>query len=114
MKRLEAEKLVQNVRGMEHVILRPAIVYGTGDLTGLSQWKHARNTRRVIAMQIPTSVHLSLVSTLFCSAAPRLACASVYQLLKEKMRFLWSDDLRLNVVHVDDLAAAMWSDIRTR
>lgn len=24
------------------------------------------------------------------------------------MRFLWGDELRLNVVHVDDVAAAMW------
>jgi hypothetical protein len=24
------------------------------------------------------------------------------------MRFLWSDDLKINVVHVDDVAAAMW------
>jgi len=40
--------------------------------------------------------------------APRLICAAVYKHLKEKMKFMWSGDLRLSTVHVRDVAAAMW------
>lgn len=74
-KRLEAEQRVQKTANLPWVILRPAIVYGTGDLTGLT---------------------------------PRFCCAAVYRSLGEKMRFLWGEDLRINVVHADDVAAAMW------
>lgn len=45
-KRLEAEQRVQKTPGLQWVILRPAIVYGTGDLTGLSQ---LRNVMRAIS-----------------------------------------------------------------
>lgn len=74
-KRLEAEQRVQKTPNLPWVILRPAIVYGTGDLTGLT---------------------------------PRMSCAAVYHANGEKMRFLWGEDLRINVVHADDVAAAMW------
>jgi len=41
--------------------------------------------------------------------APRLAVAAVYQQIpKEPMKFLWGKDLKLNTVHVDDLARASW------
>jgi len=40
--------------------------------------------------------------------APRVICAAVYKHLKEKMKFMWSGDLRLSTVHVRDVAAAMW------
>lgn len=41
--------------------------------------------------------------------APRLAVAAVYQKLPaEPMKFLWGKDLKLNVVHVDDVARAAW------
>lgn len=46
--------------------------------------------------------------------APRLSCAAVYQASGEKMRFLWGEDLRINVVHADDVAAAMWSDTNSK
>jgi len=39
--------------------------------------------------------------------APRIICAAVYKKLNEKMKFLWSGDLRLNTVHVLDVCAAM-------
>jgi len=34
--RLEAERAVQSVSGLNHIILRPAIVYGPGDMIGLT------------------------------------------------------------------------------
>jgi nucleoside-diphosphate-sugar epimerase len=72
--RLEAESKVTEA-GLPVVILRPATVYGPGDLTGLT---------------------------------PRIATAASYVYLKEKMKFLWSADLKMNVVHVKDLVKAIW------
>eukprot|EP00455_Lapot_gusevi_P022161 TRINITY_DN2308_c0_g1_i1.p1 TRINITY_DN2308_c0_g1~~TRINITY_DN2308_c0_g1_i1.p1 ORF type:complete len:373 (-),score=167.29 TRINITY_DN2308_c0_g1_i1:74-1192(-) len=42
------------------------------------------------------------------SLTPRLTCAAAYKQLNETMEFLWSDDLKLNVVHVLDVCRAMW------
>jgi hypothetical protein len=43
------------------------------------------------------------------SAAPRLAVAAVYQQLPaEPMKFLWGKELKLNTVHVADVARAAW------
>lgn len=39
--------------------------------------------------------------------APRIICAAVYKKLGEKMKFMWSGDLRLNTVHVYDVCSAM-------
>jgi len=72
--RLEAEEKVRDA-GLPLVILRPANVYGPGDLTSLT---------------------------------PRIATAASYAYLKEKMKFLWSAELRMNVVHVKDLVKAIW------
>lgn len=73
--RLAAEEAVRAVQGLPVVVLRPALVYGSGDLTSL---------------------------------APRICCASVYQKLNEKMKFLWSKELKLNTVHVKDVCNALW------
>eukprot|EP00727_Mastigamoeba_balamuthi_P014435 m51a1_g9616 putative nad dependent epimerase (367) ;mRNA; f:1086466-1088291 len=40
--------------------------------------------------------------------APRIICAAVYKHLDEKMKFLWSGDMRMNTVHVADVCRAMW------
>ncbi|CAG8547860.1 6186_t:CDS:2 [Ambispora leptoticha] len=39
---------------------------------------------------------------------PRLVCGRVYQHLNEEMRCLWSKDLKINTVHVLDVARAIW------
>lgn len=39
---------------------------------------------------------------------PRIVCAAVYEHSKSKMEFLWSEELRIHTVHVQDAAAAMW------
>lgn len=39
---------------------------------------------------------------------PRLVIGAVYKHLGEKMKLLWSEKLRLNTVHVDDVSRAMW------
>lgn len=43
------------------------------------------------------------------SITPRISCAAVYKHLKEPMKFLWDKNLRLNTVHVQDVAAAVWA-----
>ncbi|EDQ91442.1 uncharacterized protein MONBRDRAFT_15331 [Monosiga brevicollis MX1] len=40
---------------------------------------------------------------------PRLITAAVYKKLGETMKFLWSDKLCINTVHVSDVAAALWT-----
>jgi hypothetical protein len=62
--------------GLNVSILRPAIVYGPGDTSGL---------------------------------APRIIIGAVYKKLGEKQKNLWTKDLCLNTVHVDDVCAAMWA-----
>jgi nucleoside-diphosphate-sugar epimerase len=39
---------------------------------------------------------------------PRIICAAVYQHTQTKMEFLWGEDLKMNTVHVQDVAAAIW------
>ncbi|KAG2226452.1 hypothetical protein INT45_014196 [Circinella minor] len=39
---------------------------------------------------------------------PRLIIGRVYQHLDEEMKLLWSKDLKLNTVHVDDVVRASW------
>jgi nucleoside-diphosphate-sugar epimerase len=46
VKRLESEQRVQKTPNLKWVILRPAICYGPGDLTGLSQSSVAGNRSR--------------------------------------------------------------------
>jgi hypothetical protein len=38
---------------------------------------------------------------------PRIVIAAVYKELKEEMKFLWTKDLRINTVHVDDVVGAL-------
>lgn len=39
---------------------------------------------------------------------PRMACASVYEHVGETMEFLWGEELRINAIHVQDVAALLW------
>jgi nucleoside-diphosphate-sugar epimerase len=73
--KLDAEEKLRGIKGLNLVIIRPAIVYGPGDISGVT---------------------------------PRLITAAVYKELKETMEFLWDKDLRINTVHVYDVAAALW------
>ncbi len=62
------------IAGLNLIIVRPAIIYGVGDMSGIT---------------------------------PRLIVAAVYKELKEEMKFLWTKDLRINTVHVDDVVRAL-------
>lgn len=39
---------------------------------------------------------------------PRVACAAVYEHVGETMEFLWGEELRINAIHVQDVAALLW------
>ena len=39
---------------------------------------------------------------------PRVFTAAAYQLLGEKMSFLWGSEMKINTVHVDDVVRAIW------
>ncbi|XP_028402731.1 uncharacterized protein LOC114525548 [Dendronephthya gigantea] len=39
---------------------------------------------------------------------PRIIIGAVYKQLGEKMKLLWTKDLRMNTVHVDDVCRALW------
>ncbi|KAF9903727.1 hypothetical protein EC991_003421 [Linnemannia zychae] len=73
--KLKVDEELQNMPGLNLVILRPAVVYGIGAMTGLT---------------------------------PRLICGRVYKHNKSKMEFLWTGDLKLNTVHVQDVVSAVW------
>lgn len=72
--KLKAEEDLKSIEGLNLIIVRPAIVYGVGDVTGIT---------------------------------PRLVIAAVYKELKEEMKFLWTKELKINTVHVDDVCAAL-------
>jgi len=40
--------------------------------------------------------------------SPRIICGAVYKKKGEKMEFLWTKDLKLNTVHLRDVAKALW------
>lgn len=71
----KAEQALQQIEGLNLIILRPAVVYGPGALLGLT---------------------------------PRLIIGRVYKHLNEEMKLLWSKDLKLNTVQVEDMARACW------
>jgi nucleoside-diphosphate-sugar epimerase len=48
----------------------------------------------------------------FC--AKMLCLARVYQEKQEELKWLWSEDLRINTVHVDDAVRALWTAARWR
>jgi len=73
--KLQAEEQLRKIPGLNLIIVRPATVYGPGDINGLS---------------------------------PRIICGAVYQHLNEKMKFLWTEELKTNTVHVRDVAKALW------
>eukprot|EP00842_Homolaphlyctis_polyrhiza_P002873 jgi/Hompol1/3587/HPOL_002167-RA len=45
---------------------------------------------------------------------PRLIIGAVYRHLNEEMKFLWTKDLKINTVHVRDVARAMWHVAATK
>jgi len=73
--KLKGENEIKKIPGLNYIIVRPAIVYGPGDKSGL---------------------------------APRVVTGAVYKYLNEKMKFLYDGELRLNTVHVRDVAKALF------
>ncbi|KAG8899046.1 hypothetical protein FRB99_006963 [Tulasnella sp. 403] len=40
---------------------------------------------------------------------PRITLGRVYKYLDEEMKYLWTPDIRMHTVHLDDVAGAMWA-----
>jgi len=72
----QAEEALKGMSNLPLIIVRPSIVYGPGDVSGIS---------------------------------PRIITAAVYKHLDEKMKFLWTGDLRMSTVHVRDCCAGLWT-----
>ena len=72
---LKAEDSLREIDGLDTVILRPANVYGPGDVT----------TNGIMG---------------------RAVVGAVYFQLGEKMKVLWSKELKVNTVHVEDVCRA--------
>ena len=73
--KLKVEEEVRKIEGLNYIIIRPAIVYGVGDVDGLT---------------------------------PRLIIGAVYKQLREKMKLLWTSNLRMSTVNAKDVARAIW------
>jgi nucleoside-diphosphate-sugar epimerase len=72
--KLQVEEELKKIDGLNYVIVRPAVIYGPGDRSGI---------------------------------APRIICGAIYKHLGKKMKFLWTGDLKLNTVHVQDVVRAL-------
>ncbi|CAG2202379.1 unnamed protein product [Mytilus edulis] len=42
------------------------------------------------------------------SLTPRLLIGAIYKYIRQKMKMLWTKDLKMNTVHVDDVCRAVW------
>jgi nucleoside-diphosphate-sugar epimerase len=69
------EEDLKGISGLNYVIVRPAVVYGPGDRTGI---------------------------------APRIICGAIYKHLHKNMKLLWTGDLKINTVHVNDVVRALF------
>jgi len=73
--KLAAEEELRKIPNLNLVIVRPALVYGPGDVISIT---------------------------------PRVIVAAVYKFKGEEMQFLWDKELKMNTVHVTDVANALW------
>ncbi|XP_033726347.1 uncharacterized protein LOC117315975 isoform X2 [Pecten maximus] len=73
--KLEVERQLEDMKDLNYIIVRPAIVYGSGDRQGLT---------------------------------PRLIIGAIYKYIRQKMKMLWTKDLKMNTVHVEDVCRAVW------
>ncbi|KAK7074973.1 hypothetical protein SK128_004905 [Halocaridina rubra] len=70
----QVEKKLMEMSDLNWIIVRPGIVYGPSDRTGIT---------------------------------PRLVFGAIYRHLGETMKILWDENLRINTVHVTDIARAV-------
>ncbi|KAF0989414.1 hypothetical protein HZS_2903, partial [Henneguya salminicola] len=79
-KKLEDD--LKTIPDLNYSILRPAVVYGSGDKNGLS-----KDDKKYIL-------------------APILILMAIYKNLKEEIALLWGEDIPISTVHVEDVVLA--------
>lgn len=94
--KLDCEEMLKK-SGLNVSILRPAMVYGPGDTSSIAP-------RIIVAAGEKTKE-----ATLFSSRRLLFFFSLVYKKLDEKQKNLWTKELGLNTVHVDDVCAAIWA-----
>lgn len=95
--KLEVEQGLKDISGLNYVIVRPAIVYGPGDKSGVG-----KSDYNIFPHPTITQTHRA-----FC-LGPRIICGAIYKHLDKPMKLLWNADLKLNTVHVHDVVRALW------
>lgn len=90
----EVEKQMKTIPNLNYTIVRPAIVYGIGDRTGLS-------------MSMPMKYWV-IVFNQISIVAPTIAIGSLYRGLGEPVRILWKGSTSCNTIHVEDICRAIW------
>ncbi|KAK3728621.1 hypothetical protein QZH41_011712, partial [Actinostola sp. cb2023] len=108
--KLKVEQELANIENLNYIIIRPAITYGIGARQGISirnllYHHHRTATITILFMENDKFEFLFLI--LF-KIAPRLIIGAVYKQLGEKMKLLWTKDLKMNTVHVLDVSQALW------
>lgn len=86
------KELEKRKKELNYTVLRLPLVYGKGDRKGLSKCSPKTNEK-------PSHSRVAV-------AATRIVIAALYKHLGETMKLLWNQSMKLNTVHVDDVAAA--------
>lgn len=101
---LKAEEDLRKIKDLNLIVVRPVYVYGPGDITSLSMFLTSP-----FCLALATIIfHTHFLQNIYVLPAPRIICGAVYKSLGEKMKFLWDEKLKLNTVHVRDVAKALW------
>lgn len=93
------EKKLSAMAELKYTILRLPLVYGKCDRRGLGKKilvAHTRDVTFIILHSLP--IH----------TATRIVITALYKYMNETMKLLWNDAMKMNTVHVADVAAAAW------
>lgn len=118
--RLVAEQIVQE-SGLDHVILRPSIVYGKGDLTGLSPRLVVGVVYKILKEKLEflwskslglSTVHVTDVCGAIWAACKELPSESIFNLSDESM--LTQGGLNEMLAEMFEISAGTIGDVKSR
>lgn len=93
--KLAVENLLPDIVGLEFTVLRLPVVYGKSD-------------RKELGIEFVVLKSLKTNYLFFSLVAPRIIIAAIYKYLRDPMKLLWDEAVKLSTVHVVDVAVAMW------